>query len=78
MSLAGFWIESTQAALLNHLWQSTAVVGIAWLLSLALKTNHARTRYWVWMAASMKFLTPFLLLTTTGRWLRSLVAAPIA
>jgi bla regulator protein blaR1 len=59
--------------LVNHLWQSTAVVGIAWLLALALRKNHARARYWVWMAASVKFLLPFSLLMGAGEWMRSLM-----
>ena len=63
--------------LVNHLWQSTVVVPIAWLLALALRKNHARARYWVWLAASVKFLLPFSLLMTAGEWLRSFFAAPI-
>ena len=61
----------------NHLWQSTIVVGVAWLLALALRRNQARVRYWVWMAASVKFLLPFALLIGAGEWLRSLMAAPV-
>ncbi|HEX4029825.1 MAG TPA: M56 family metallopeptidase [Terracidiphilus sp.] len=78
MNLPAFWNENLTAALVNHLWQSTLVVGIAWLLALALSKNHARTRYWVWMAASIKFLVPFSLLITAGGWLRSLIPAPAA
>jgi bla regulator protein blaR1 len=59
------------AALLNHLWQSTAVVILAWLLSLALRHNSARFRYAIWLIASIKFLLPFQLLTFLGaRWSR--------
>ena len=65
------------AELVNHLWQSTAVVAIAWLLAFALRKNHARARYWVWFAASVKFLLPFSLLMTAGEWMRSFFAAPI-
>jgi bla regulator protein blaR1 len=65
-------------ALLNHLWQSTAVVGIAWLLVQVLKKNHARVRYWVWMAASVKFLLPFSLLISAGEWVHSFVPAVFA
>ena len=57
---------SWTAALVNHLWQSTAVVVIAWLLAAALKKNHARVRYWVWFAASAKFLVPFAALIALG------------
>ena len=60
--------------LINHLWQSTVFAGVAGLLTLALRTNHARTRYWIWLAASMKFLVPFFLLVSAGsrvQWPRS-------
>ena len=81
MMLPALWndanLQTLPAALVNHLWQSTLVVGIAWSLTFALKKNHARTRYWVWMIASVKFLIPFSLFITAGEWIRSLVAAPI-
>jgi bla regulator protein blaR1 len=54
------------SALANHLWQSTAFAGIAGLLALALRKNHARTRYWLWLIASVKFLIPFSLLAAVG------------
>jgi uncharacterized protein (TIGR03435 family) len=63
------------SAVVNHLWQSTLVVGIAWPLTLVLRKNHARLRYWVWMAASVKFLLPFSLLMAAGEWTRSLMPA---
>ncbi len=63
------------SALINHLWQSTVVVAIAWLLTLALRKNHARVRYWVWFAASVKFLLPFSLLVAAGEWVRTWVRA---
>ena len=50
----------------NHLWQSTLFGAMAGLLTLVLRTNHARARYWVWLAASLKFLVPFALLVTLG------------
>ena len=52
--------------LMNHLWQSTLFAAVAGLLTLVLKTNPARTRYWIWLAASMKFLIPFSLLIGLG------------
>src|SRR5258708_13444311 len=51
---------------MNHLWQSTLFAGLAALLALALRKNRARTRYWLWMAASLKFLIPFSLLVGIG------------
>src|SRR5580704_8475775 len=50
----------------NHLWQSTVFAGVAGLLTLALRKNQARARYWVWLAASVKFLIPFSLLVGIG------------
>jgi uncharacterized protein (TIGR03435 family) len=52
--------------LANHLWQSTLFAAAVALLSLALRGNRARTRYWLWLAASLKFLVPFSLLMTLG------------
>jgi hypothetical protein len=42
VNIAEFWNESWTSAVVNHLWQSTVVVAIAWLLTLALRKNHAR------------------------------------
>jgi len=57
--------------LVAHLWQSTLCVFVAWLLTLALKNNRASVRYWVWLAASVKFLVPFSLLVSAGSELGS-------
>jgi bla regulator protein blaR1 len=54
------------AALTNHLWQSTVFGAVAGLLTLILRKNHARARYWIWLAASVKFLIPFSLLVALG------------
>jgi bla regulator protein BlaR1 len=70
MTIAGFSTLAScpawAAALINHLWQSTAVVLVAWLLSLLLRANSARVRYAIWMTASIKFLLPFALLSSLG------------
>jgi uncharacterized protein (TIGR03435 family) len=56
----------------NHVWQSTGFAALAVLLALALRANHARARYWLWLAASVKFLVPFSVLaaigSSLGRW----------
>src|ERR1700687_4520211 len=52
--------------LANHLWQSTLCLVVAWLLTLALRKNRAAIRYWIWLAASVKFLIPFSLLVNAG------------
>src|SRR5260221_442816 len=53
----------------NHLWQSTVFAAAAGLLTLTLRKNHARARYWLWLAASVKFLIPFSLLINLGNLL---------
>ncbi len=56
-------LQQLAPALANHLWQSTAFAAAAGLLTLALRRNSARTRHWIWLAASLKFLLPFALLS---------------
>src|SRR5690242_16005342 len=58
--------SSLAPALGNHLWQSTVFVVIVGLLTLVLRKNHARVRYWLWLVASVKFLIPFSLLVAIG------------
>jgi bla regulator protein blaR1 len=71
------------AALTNHLWQSTLFGAAAALLTLVLRQNHARVRYWLWLSASVKFLVPFAPLVAIGSyfgWHKTYVhaAAPLA
>ena len=49
--------------LANHLWQSTLVVVVIGLLTLLVRENSPRLRYGLWLAASLKFLVPYALLT---------------
>jgi uncharacterized protein (TIGR03435 family) len=57
-------------SLLNHVWQSTLVVGVAWLAcATLLRQNSPRIRYGIWLTASLKFLIPFAALIEAGRWL---------
>ncbi|MBV8731821.1 MAG: TIGR03435 family protein [Acidobacteriia bacterium] len=60
----------------NHLWQSTLFAAVAALSTLALRKNRAQARYWLWFAASMKFLVPFSLLVNLGAQLGSHRIAP--
>lgn len=46
-------------ALADHLWQSTWFALAAWLLAHVVRRDAARIRFWVWLAASLKFLFPF-------------------
>ena len=74
-----FWSEASNlpwaGILANHLWQSTVIAVMVWLLALTLRKNCAHTRYRLWMAASVKFLVPFSLFIQAGEWLRPIVAA---
>ncbi|MGZ5927886.1 MAG: M56 family metallopeptidase [Rhizomicrobium sp.] len=54
-------------ALLDHLWQSTLFAAMAGLATLLFRANGAGVRYGLWLAASMKFLIPFALLSFVGR-----------
>ncbi len=61
-------------AIANHLWQSTLVAVAAGLLTLVLRGHSARARYWIWLAASLKFFVPFSLLVKLGSeisWFRA-------
>ncbi len=73
---SSLWNEGWFVSIINHLWQSTLVVLLALLLTWVLKRNQARTRYWVWMVASVKLLVPFSLFIAIGEWLRPAVALP--
>jgi len=59
--VSGLW-----TAIGNHLWQSTLFAVAAALVALALRKNQARVRYWLWLAASLKFLVPFAVLVSLG------------
>jgi uncharacterized protein (TIGR03435 family) len=58
------------APLLNHLLQSSVAVLAVWLLTLTMRRNRAEVRYWLWLAASAKFLIPFVLLVSIGQQLQ--------
>ena len=57
------WLWS---ALANHLWQSTLFAIVVWLAARALRHNGARVRFWLWTAASIKFLVPLSMLVSLG------------
>ena len=56
--------------LVNHLWQSTLIAAAIAVVAAMLRDDGAHSRYWLWWAASAKFLVPFSLLTTLGGALR--------
>lgn len=63
--LSAIW-KAAAPAMGNHLWQSTLLALAAGLLTLTLRKNQARARYWLWLAASLKFLIPFSWLVSAG------------
>jgi beta-lactamase regulating signal transducer with metallopeptidase domain len=65
------------AALLDHLWQSSLfAAGIALLMPL-FRRQGAGLRFWLWFAASMKFLLPFSGLVALGRLVMPHVASSL-
>jgi len=60
MMFPAFWnaaqTEVWSAALANHLWQSTVVVLIAWLLTLLLRVKRALTHPLLWTAVAFAVL----------------------
>jgi hypothetical protein len=66
------------ALLLNHVWQSSLCAGGAGLIALALCRNGAGVRFWLWFAASVKFLVPFAALTALSAYLLTPVVPPVA
>jgi TonB family protein len=54
----------------NHLWQSTLIAVAIAALAATLRNHGAHVRYWLWWAASVKFLLPFSLLTWLGTTMR--------
>ena len=53
-------------ALLDHIWQSTLFVLPLGALALLLRRHAATLRFWLWFAASVKFLVPFSVLMAMG------------
>ena len=52
--------------MIQHLLESTVFGGAVWLLTLALRRQHARDRHVLWMTASIKFFIPFSLFVAMG------------
>ena len=57
------------AGLLDHIWQSTLFAGGIAFLTLFFRRNSAGVRFWLWFAASVKFLVPFAGLVVVGEYL---------
>jgi bla regulator protein blaR1 len=71
-------IPSQLLPLANHLWQTTLFAGAAGLLTLLLRKHRAQLRYWLWLAASVKFIVPFSILAGAGGLLGRHSAATIS
>jgi bla regulator protein blaR1 len=65
-------------AILNHVWQSTLFAAAVGLLVVVCRRFGPRVRYGLWLAASAKFLMPFSILSTAGRWFGQRADVPIA
>src|SRR4051794_8346887 len=63
--------------LANHLWQSTVFAAAVALTTMVMRRNSARLRYWLWLAASLKFLIPFSVLVSVGGGVARPTAAPV-
>ena len=64
--------------LANHLWQSAAFSCMVALLCFVLRRHRASIRYWLWLAASVKFVLPLSLLVDLGTRLLPAAAQPAA
>ena len=71
-------IEWLSFDVIAHLWQSTLVIGVVWLMTLALRGNRAHVRHRLWLAASVKFLLPFSWLVSLGAQLEWRTAPSMA
>jgi beta-lactamase regulating signal transducer with metallopeptidase domain len=65
------------AALLDHIWQSTLFAGGIGLLTLLFRRNSAAVRFWLWFAASLKFLLPFAVVAMLGEYLSRIFPAAL-
>lgn len=61
---------------LDHLWQSSLFALFIMLAAPVFRHQNARIRFWLWFAASAKFLIPFALLSSAGEKLALYWAAP--
>jgi TonB family protein len=56
------WLQWLWLLLANHLWQTTLIASIAWVVMFSSRSATARARYLIWMIAFVKFLAPSALL----------------
>ena len=70
--------RSIEDDIFNHLWQSTLFALAVGFIAVALRQKAARARYWIWCAASVKFLIPVAALERVGGFFPLASAAPAA
>jgi len=65
--------------LTNHLWQTTMFAIAAAIVAFAFRKSRAQVRFWVWLAASLKFFVPFSLLIDLGKklWESATAGQPV-
>ncbi len=56
--IAGPSVWTLTAPVADHVWHSTLVLAVVFLLTLAFRRNRAAVRYRLWLVASVKFLVP--------------------
>lgn len=59
-----FWTE-----MVNHLWQSTLFLLLVFLIAVLLRKAAAKSRYTIWLVASVKFVLPLSAFAALGQWL---------
>jgi beta-lactamase regulating signal transducer with metallopeptidase domain len=64
--------------MMNHIWQSTIFAVAVAAFTLAFRGNRAGVRYWLWLAASLKFLLPFSPLIALGTRMHRVAVVPAA
>ena len=66
MMATPLWLHDALTLAGNHVWQSTVFAAAAALAALVFRRHSASVRYWLWLAASVKFLIPFAVLAAVG------------
>ena len=62
--------------MIDHLWQSTLFALVIAAMVPIFRKQGTGTRFWLWFAASVKFLVPLSLLMRRGGYLPALIMAP--
>ncbi|HKE85062.1 MAG TPA: M56 family metallopeptidase [Vicinamibacterales bacterium] len=60
-----------------HLWEATVIAALVGLFALLLRRSGAHLRYWLWLAASMKFFVPLSAMAALGSAIAMLMPATV-